>query len=707
MHDPLLQSLVYVSKYYGLANSPDALIEGLPLGNGNLTPFLLKRAAERGGLDAKEIKEKLANISPLLFPVILLLKGGDSCVLLSFDQKTNQAEVIIPEAGNESQFVKIEDLNNLYTGKLFLIKKLFKYDERSPEILKTRKGHWFWSTIWESRSIYRDVLIASIFINLFAVASPLFTRIVYDRILPNLAFDSLWVLASGVGVIFLFDLTLKMLRGYFIDLAGKKSDLLISAKIFSKVMGIRMEAKPLSVGAFAKHLQEFESIREFFTSATVSALIDLPFALFFIFIIYMIAGSLVFVPLVAVLVLICYSFFIQSPLRNSIEEGSRLASQKSANLVESLAGLETIKLFGAQSQFQYKWEEAVTHMANWGIKTRRITDSVQNSAGFVQQFVSIGIIVYGVYLIAEGELTMGGLIATSMLSGRSIAPLIQLSLLSTRYNQAKAAMSIIERLMSMPSEQDDTKTYIHRPIIKGKIEVENVSFAYPNTEKAVLRDINLKINPGEKVAIIGRIGSGKTTLERLILGLYKPSAGSIRIDDTDISQLHTIDIRRNIGCVPQDVMLFFGSISDNITLGRPLTDDRDIIDAAHRAGVTSFTQNDPAGMARQVGEGGALLSGGQRQAVAIARAFLGRPPVLLLDEPTSHMDNRSEMLIKQQLHNLKKDETLIVITHKASLLDLVDRIIIMEQGTILADGPKDKVLEQLKTGNLRTQKQRA
>ncbi|MEZ8825459.1 type I secretion system permease/ATPase [Vibrio sp. 10N.261.55.A7] len=701
MQDPLLNSLIYVSRYYGLANSPEALINGLPLSEGKLTPFLLPRSAERAGLVAKENRAALSEIPELILPVILLLKGGDACVLNSINAEKKEAEIVTGESGLVPISIPLSELEERFNGRYFLVKKQFRYDERSPEILKTREGHWFWSTIWQSKRIYRDVFIASILINIFAIAAPMFTRLVYDKVVPNLAFETLWVLASGIFVIFLFDLLLKLLRSYFIDVAGKKSDILISSKLFSKVLGIRMESKPPSVGAFARHLQEFESIREFFTSATISSLIDLPFALLFLVLIWLMAGDIVYVPVIGVLILVIYSLLIQGPLRRAIEEGSRLASQKYANLIESLAGLETVKLFGAQSQFQYRWEEAVAHMANWNIKSRRITDGIQNTAGFVQQASNVGMIIVGVYLIAEGELTMGGLIAATMLSGRAIGPMVQLSLLSTRYNQAKSSMSIIEQVMDMPDEQEEGKRYIHRPIVQGKIELDRVTFNYPDAPIASIRELSLTINPGEKVAIIGRIGSGKTTLERLIMGLYQPIEGSVRIDDTDIKQLHHIDIRRNIGCVPQDSNLFYGSIRDNITLGRPLADDRDVMDAANRAGVTVFTQQDPAGLERQVGEGGLLLSGGQRQAVAIARAILGRPPVLLLDEPTSAMDNRSEMHIKHQLGQMTEKETLILITHKTSMLDIVDRVIVMEKGSIIADGPKNQVLTNLKQGKVR------
>ncbi|MDN3702583.1 type I secretion system permease/ATPase [Vibrio artabrorum] len=701
MQDPLLNSLIYVSRYYGLANSPEALINGLPLSDGKLTPFLFPRSAERAGLVAKENRSDLDKIPHLILPAVLLLKQGEACVLNSIDLEKQEAEIITAESGMVPIIIPVEELKEQFLGRYFLVKKQFRYDERSPEVLKTRKGHWFWSTIWESKNIYRDVLIASILINIFAIAAPMFTRLVYDKVVPNLAFETLWVLASGIFVVFLFDLLLKLMRSYFIDVAGKKSDILISSKLFSKVLGIRMEAKPASVGAFAKNLQEFESIREFFTSATIGSLIDLPFALMFLVLIWLMAGNLVFVPVVGVVILIIYALLIQGPLRRTIEEGSRLASQKYANLIESLAGLETVKLFSAQSQFQFRWEEAVAHMANWNIKSRRITDSIQNTAGFVQQSTNVGMIIFGVYLIAQGELTMGGLIAATMLSGRAIGPLVQLSLLSTRYNQAKSSMTLIEQVMSMPDEQEEGKRYIHRSIIQGHIALDKVTFHYPDSPIASIRDLTLNIAPGEKVAIIGRIGSGKTTLERLIMGLYKPTEGHVRIDGTDMEQLHHVDVRRNIGCVPQDSNLFYGSVRDNITLGRPLVDDRDVMDAANRAGVTAFTQQDPAGLERQVGEGGALLSGGQRQSVAIARAFLGRPPVLLMDEPTSAMDNRSEMHIKHQLNQLLPSETLILITHKTSMLDIVDRVIVMEKGSIIADGPKTHVLSDLKQGKVK------
>ncbi|ART81675.1 type I secretion system permease/ATPase [Oceanisphaera profunda] len=698
--DSLLQSLVFLTKYYGHPYQGEALINGLPLVNGKLTPTLFSRAAKRAELSARQAPFALEDISELLLPCIVLLERGEAGVLLELDEDSAQCRVLLASAGEGEQWLTLDKLAASYTGQVIFIKPQFRFDARAPKVLDTQEGHWFWGTLRQSRFIYRDVLIGSLLINLFALVTPLFTMNVYDKIVPNLSFDSLWVLAVGAAVVFVFDFVLRMLRSHFIDIAGKKSDVLLSAQIFSKVMGMRMEAKPPSTGAFAKHLQEFESVRDFLTSATVTALVDIPFSLLFLIIIWLFAGNMVWVPIIAMLLLLGVSWLIQGPLKRSIEEGSRLSSQKNANLVEGIYGLETIKLFGAQGAFQHRWEQAVSHIAHWGMKTRRLTSFISTLASVVQQFSTVSLIVLGVYLIAAGELSMGGLIAAVMLSGRAIAPMVQLSVLSTRYNQARSAMTILEQIMIAPEEQEPGKRYVHHPEFKGDIIFNDVSFRYPNTEQDVLSHINLHIKAGEKVAIIGRIGSGKTTLERLIAGLYKPTGGALRIDGIDIGQLQPAGLRRNIGCVPQDVTLFFGTIRDNIVIANPLADEAQVLKAAQRAGVTLFTNQDPNGLDKQVGEGGCQLSGGQRQAVAIARAWLGDPVLLMMDEPTSNMDNRSELYIRQQLQTLKAEQTLLLVTHRTSMLEVVDRLIVLEQGRILADGPKARVLQQLQAGTV-------
>lgn len=699
--DSLLECLLFMSRHYGMSNTSEALTAGLPLQEGMLTPELFPRAAHRAGFVIDYFSSSLESIPVLLLPCILLMKDGRAIVLLSYDKETSQAVLFYPAGSVGQQTVSFTVLESEFSGNGFFLKRRLQFDARAPEVLKPRSGHWFWSTLLESVPIYKDVLVASILINLFVVASPIFIMNVYDKIVPNLAFDSLWVLAIGVSLIFIFDLIIRQLRSYFIDIAGKKSDLLLSAKIFSKVLGIRMESRPVSTGAFARHLQEFESIREFFTSATVSALVDLPFAFLFLLVIWIFAGVLAVVPLVAIIIMIGYSLYIQAPLRQSIEESSRLASQKYATVIEALAGLESVKIHNAEGQFQHRWEQAVSHMANVGIETRKITNMVGGLASYVQQMTMVAIVVLGVYEISEGNLSMGGMIAAVMLSGRAIGPLIQLSVLSTRYNQAKSALLLLENIMQSPSEREEERNYLDYDRLSGRIELDDVSFNYPGIEQAALKHVSLKIQPGEKVAVIGRIGAGKTTLEKLILGLYKPVEGAVRLDGFELPQLHPSTIRNNIGCVPQDFALFYGTIRQNIQLGHPQATDAQILRAAQRAGVSQFTNHDPNGLDRQVGEGGRNLSGGQRQSIALARALLLDPPILILDEPTANMDNRSENIVKRELANLSADTTMILITHRTSMLDIVNRIIVLEQGMVVADGPRDLVLQQLKEGKVR------
>lgn len=696
--DPLLDALVLLSKYYGTPASEDSLSSGLPLVDNRLTLALFPRAAERAGLSARLADQSLTQIHELLLPCVLLLRNQNCCILMSIDQQAGTARVLQPESGDGEVELSLEELDKVYTGHLFYIRKKYHFDQRSPDVLDTKEGHWFWGTFRSAAPIYRDVMIASLLINLFAIASPLFVMNVYDRIVPNLAFDSLWVLAIGVAIVFVFDLILKHLRSYFIDVAGKKLDLQLSAKIFARVMGIRLEARPLSVGAFANNLQSFEMIREFITSATLGALIDLPFAVLFLLVIWVVGGPLVLVPLAVMIILVCYSLYIQRPLAKQIEITSKIASQKQATLVEGLTGLEAVKINGAQSQYQVIWEQAVSKMGQHDIQTRKLANGASTLSGFLQQMMTVGIVVLGVYLVAAGDLSMGGIIASVMLGGRAVQPLAQLSLLATRFNQAKASMSLINQIMEMPVEEDEGKSYVSRPVLQGKIEFDKVSFAYPGQQRYALHEVSFTIEPGERVALIGGIGAGKSSLEKLILGLYQCTKGDVRIDGVNIGQLHPADLRRNIGAVMQENHLFFGSIRDNIVMGAPFTSDANLLRAANWGGVTAFTNQDPEGLERQVGEGGRQLSGGQRQAVAAARAVVMDPPIMLLDEPSSHLDRKSEIRLMNQLKALDRSKTIILSTHKSSLLEVVDRIIVLENGRLIADGPKADVVNWLREG---------
>ncbi|WP_042148589.1 MULTISPECIES: type I secretion system permease/ATPase [unclassified Pseudoalteromonas] len=695
--DPLLGCLVFLSKFYGKPFSAEAMSSGLPLEDGKLSPKLMPRAALRAGMETKLKKKELKKLPSLMLPCVLMLKDGRACVLLSY--KEDKLEIVWPDLPSSHDLIEREQIEDEYSGYCFYIRKRYRFDERAKETLKTNHGHWFWSTLKLSTPIYKDVLLAAFFVNLFAVSSPLFVMNVYDRVVPNQALDTLWVLAFGMFIILVFDFILKEIKAHLLETAAKKSDLLLSSTLFEKTLSLDMSNRPPSVGAFAKQIQEFESIRDFITSATVSALLDVPFSLIFLIIIAVVAGPIVWIPLVGIIIMLVFSFWIKGKIKFEVEQGSRFSVQKNAHLVESLQGIETIKLTGSESQFQSKWEQLIGHIANWNIKIKKYATSVGSVNSLVAQVANVFVVIFGVYQITEGNISMGAMIASVMLTGRAMSPFSQVALLITRYNQAHSALNTLDEIMELPGENMDR--YLHRGHFDGEIKFEKVNFAYPGAQINALTDVSFNINSGEKVAIIGRIGAGKTSIEKLLVNFYQPSEGAIRIDGIDIKQISPADLRQKIGCLAQDSTLFFGSIRDNITLGVPHVDDALITRAAGLAGVTRFTDIDPEGLDRQVGERGCYLSGGQRQAVALARALLFNPPMLVLDEPTSSMDNFSESEIKNNIKGIIQDKTFILITHKASMLDLVDRILVMERGRLVADGPRDKVLEALKSGKIK------
>lgn len=698
--DELLACLVILTEMEHRPFSADSLCAGLPLVDNRLTPELFIRAAKRAGITSQVTQRALGDIPVQVLPVVLLLNDNAACILTSIDKDTAQAEVIMPD-DKQSRSIPLTELQERYTGYAIFAQREHSFDERTPEVINVRSRHWFWGAMADAWPIYRDVLLGSFLINLFALVSPLFVMNVYDRVVPNNAVETLWVLAIGVMIAMVFDFIIKSLRGYFIDLAGKKVDVTLSAQIYEKVMGLKMHVRPGSVGAFANNLRAFEGIRDFITSATISTLVDLPFVILFLIVIAWVGGPLVFVPIAGIPIVILYSFFIQNSLQQAVDHTFRGASQKNAMLIESLTAMETIKALGAEGVMQRKWESAVGYISTWGLRSRLLSSSSVNVATLVQQLSMVAIVVYGVYLIGDGELTTGGLIAAVMLTGRALAPTGQLANLASQYHQSKAGLHSLNDIMKLPVERPLDKNFIHRPAFEGSVALHDVNFTYPNCEEKSLVDVSFTIKKGEHVALIGRIGSGKTTIEKLLMGLYEPQEGAIRIDGIDTRQIDPVDLRRNIGYVPQDVTLFYGSVRENIVYARPNVPDEAVLRAAQIAGVTDFVNRHPMGFEMPVGERGEGLSGGQRQAIAIARALLLDPPILLMDEPSNSMDNSTEEQLKQRLQDVVKDKTLILVTHRASLLSFVNRLIVMDNGKLIADGPKDDVLAALKQGRLR------
>jgi len=700
--DPLLDCLIQLAKLYGYPASRTGLISGLPLVMNRLTVELFSRAADRADLSSRVIKRPLDRISPLQLPAVLLLKDRQACVLVERSAGGDKFRILMPETGMGEKVVTKEELKKLYTGYSIFVRPKYRLERKTIDELSPGAGKsWFWGTIFKSWRIYRDVLVASFLINVFGLVSPFFVLIVYDRVIPNHAVETLWVLAIGVTVIYFFSVLMRGLRSYFVDEAGNKANLKISAMLLQKVLDLRMEVRPQSIGSFTKNIQEFESIRDFVTSFSITAVIDLPFMVLGLFVVWYLGGAIVYLFLVVIAVLLIYALLIQIPLQKAVGRTFQASSQKNAILVEGLSGLETIKMLGAESQIQRAWEEAVSYIAKWSSRSRFLSGSVNDLSFFMQSTVVVGVVVAGVYMISEGLLTQGGLIALVILSRQVIAPMGQVVSLATRFQRAREAMKTLNDIMALPVERPAGKTFLHRVRFDGAIWIKNLTFSYPGQSSKVLNNITLEVRAGEKVGVIGPIGSGKTTLGKLMLGLFEPSSGMVTMDGTDIRQIDPTELRRFIGYVPQDIQLFRGTVRNNVTMGAQDVDDLTIMRASILAGVDDFIKKHPLGFDMEIGELGRGLSGGQRQCIVIARALLLDPPVLVLDEPTSNMDNRTEVRLKKQLSDVIQDKTLILITHRASLLEMVDRLVVIDNGAIVADGPKASVLEALKRGQLK------
>jgi ATP-binding cassette subfamily C protein LapB len=696
---PVLRCLSLIAGMMGRPVSTVALKAGIPQGGTRPPLAVCIRAAEQSGLLVRTFhKPQIAKISPLVMPCILVLQNDQACILVRAEG--DRAEVIFPQGGGTGKRLPLARLQEQYSGYALLVHPEGRLDQRAGEMRLVDTSEWFWGTIFKFFPIYKHVMLATVVVNLLALASPLFIMNVYDRVVPNSAFDTLWALAFGVFIAYLFDFLLRNLRGYFADIAGKNADVIIASKLMQQMTAMRFDRKPESAGTLANNLREFESLREFFSSTTLMALVDMPFIFLFVGLIGLIGGPLAFVPLIAVPIVVLVGYFLQIPFRRVIEKSFREGAQKNALLVEAINGIETIKTSMAEGQIQKRWEEVVGLNAKSTSRARALSNFSISFSQWSAQLVSVGTIIGGVYLISRGELTLGGLIACNILVGRSMAPLGAVAAMLTRLQQSRMALKSLDLLMRQPNERPLGKEFIQAQHLRPALSFEQVCFQYPNSQMPALEKVSFSISPGEKVAVLGRTGSGKSTLGRLCVGLYEPQQGAVKLDGVDLRQLHVADLRSHIGYVSQDNYLFYGTIRDNIAFGAPYVDGAAILSAATLAGVTDFVKGHPAGFDWQVGERGMNLSGGQRQAVTIARALLLDPEILIFDEPTSAMDNSSEAVLRERLKGALEEKTLLLFTHRTSLLQLADRLVVMDAGRIVADGPKVEVLKALRSGRV-------
>jgi ATP-binding cassette subfamily C protein LapB len=696
--DPLLDSLLSLCSLHQKSVSRAMLTAGLPLPEQRLSAELLPRAAARAGLQGRWLRRGLEKIPALAMPALLLLHDGRSAILLGWDDQ-GRARIMPSESEGGEVRVSAEALAKDYSGQVFFAQPLHKFDFNRGELIP-RATSWFRDTLKRSRWLYIDAVAASFLINLIGLATPLFVMNVYDRVVPNQAEATLWVLAVGITGVFFFDLLLKTLRGLCLDLAGKKTDLIISATLFERIAGMAMKFRPARVGSFAQNIHEFQSLRDFLASLTMASVIDLPFTLLILAVIAMIGGHLVWIPILAFPLVALIGWLLQRPLAETMQRTMALAAERQSSLIESLAGLDAVKVNNAESERQYLWEQTIGTLSRLELRARMLSSLAMNSTMLLQQLAGVVVIVLGVYQIIDGNLSMGGLIACYMLSSRALGPLTQVSGLLTRYQQARVTLDSVNQMMELPQERHADERPLKRQALQGAVEFRQVEFHYPDQQQAALLGINLVVRPGEKIGIIGRSGSGKSSLAKLIVGLYQADAGSLLVDGIDVRQLDVSDLRHNIGYVPQDIQLFSGTLRDNLVSGARYVEDELVLQAAELAGVHEFARLHPKGYELQVGERGQNLSGGQRQNVALARALLLDPPILLLDEPTSAMDNTGEERLKQRLSAVIGTKTLLLVTHRASMLSLVDRLIIVDRGQIIADGPKGSVMEALKKGQI-------
>lgn len=691
---PLLSCLSTLLRLKGKVVSTQALLAGLS--GETVTPAACLRAVDKVGLHGQILYRKnLQAISPLTLPCILLLRGGNACVLTALHNE--EAEGIFPENGEEKRNIPLEQLAEQYTSYALFASLEAQKDDRADRLSLSSGPRWFWDVLRFFMPIYRHVALASIVINCIGILSPLFVMNVYDRVVPNNAVETLWVLAIGICIAYAFDFLLRTLRSHFVDIAGRNADVVLSSTLVNKVLTMRLDAKPESTGALVNNLREFESLREFFSSSTLLACIDLPFLVLFLVLIAFIGGPIVILPIVGIPILCGAGLLLQSSAKRTAEHGYRQNMHKNALLVEIVNGLETLKCCMAESRMQRIWESVVGVSAKASSEARKYNNLAITIATLTTQLITVAMVVWGVYLIAEREMTMGGLIGCNILVGRAMAPLLQIATLLTRVQNSRVALKALDLLMALPSENQDEKTCVDFGTLAPSFVMEDVSFAYPNSERLALNNVSLRIQQGEKVGIIGRMGSGKSTLGKLLIGLYQPKEGAVKFGGVDIRQMPSADLRGRVGFLPQDIVLFYGSVRENISLGDPSINDHLILRASSLAGVTDFIKNNPAGFGAQVGEQGKALSGGQRQAVALARALVRDPDVLILDEPTSNMDIGSELRIQRNLGHIVGKKTLILITHRMSMLSMVNRLIVIDGGRITLDGPKEAVLERLRS----------
>ena len=693
--DPVLDCLTYLAREADRPSSPVLLRAGLALDDTGSLPFhQIEPALDQVGMRGHPTSRRLKGWPSRQLPAIIELTENRAAVML--DMRDRDVLLYAPGMA-EPVWVPLAELESVYAGQaVFVEADPTKEREGERPWDKAKRTHWFWSEVYKIRREFWPVMLAALIVNLLSLAVPLFTMNVYDRVNPNKAVSTLWGLALGVGIALVFDFVLRLARSQLIDEIGRKLDAKLSQKLFEKVMNLPMADRQGSTGAFARRVSEYEMVRDFFASTTVVLGVDVVFLFLFLILITVIGGWLVMVPITGIAIMFIAGISLQKAMGRAALDAQADASLQHSVLVESIAGAETLKSARAEGQMLGRWRRYSAMTAVTQERMRRLTSVAVNLAGIASQMMSIGLLIGGFYQFNEGNMTMGGIIAIVMLAARAISPIGQLAFVITRGKQAIATLNSLQMLMEANDERKNALRSIVPEIRAGSIELSNVEFQYPGASRNSLSALNLSIKPGERIGIIGRVASGKSTLGRILCGLYVPTGGTMTVDALDSRQYHPHQLRDAFRFVGQDADLFSGSVRDNLMLGAAQADDNQLIDAVVRSGADIFLSRDAAGFDLQVGERGSNLSGGQRSLLVLARALVRPSKMLFLDEPTGSLDTQTELYFIEHLKTaLAPDQTLIVATHRHNMLSIVDRLLVIDGGRVLADGPRDEVLATL------------
>ena len=707
-NDALAHAIAWLTRHHGRERSAESLLATLRV-QGRLAPDQALRALAEAGYSAGLVQRAIAEINEMLLPAVLLLKEGDACILVARHGAGSSYDIVMPGREHHACQASEAELAAEYTGIALVAtprpQATTGTTEADARLLADPAQHWLWGTVRRFVPYYRSALLAALLSNMLMLVTGLVTSVIFDKVIPHQAFVTLWALAIGGALALVFDLSARQLRAHLIDLAGRKADLLVGSILFRQTLGLRMEQRPQSAGAYAHHLAQVEQVREFFASATLTAISDLPFIVVFVAMVFVVGGPLGWVLVTAIPLLLLGAALLQGGLRRATMAQMHQTADLHGVLVEAVDGIEDLKAAGAQGRFLRQYEDATAMQASSQLQMRRLQALTMNVAAVVQQAVTLVMLVWGVYLIHAQVITGGALIGAVMFAGRALAPLSSVVQLATRYQGARAAMRALDHVMQQPTERETGKVYVPRRELTGQLALVEASFAYPAPAIAgaaapgqgplVLQRATLRFQPGERVAILGRIGSGKSTVLRLLAGLYQPVQGQVEADGIDLRQIDPADYRAKVGFVAQDPRLFSGTLRDNVLLDRPAAEAARLAEVAALTGLDRLVSSHPQGWELPVGEGGSLLSGGQRQLVALARCLVTRPRILLMDEPTSSMDAQSEVAFLRQLRQAAQDCTLVVVTHRPAVLELVNRIVVVDAGRVAMDGPKDLVLAAL------------